>query len=392
MGVLPAVLALGLAAYGVVETRRHRRNLEQIPVRVHVNGTRGKSSVTRLIAAGLRAGGIRTYAKTTGTMARIIRPDGSEADVYRVGPPNVLEQQRIVRGAVEEKASALVIECMAVNPELQPVCELRLVRSTVGVITNVRADHLDVMGPLVEDAAEVLAQTLPPNRAAFTTEQEHFAILERAARARGTRLHRVSSSAVTPAELSRFSYYEHADNVALALAVCSHLGVARATALQGMWSASPDPGVLRSYTVLVGSKSVDFVNAFAANDPDSTRLIWSRLGLDHQEPGVRRIILANCRGDRLQRSGQIAELVGRGLSADQVVLTGEGTALVAQRALSFGLSPDCLHDLGGMDAARIVPRVLALVERRGVVVGIGNIVGLGEDLVLEFRNRSVRDD
>ena len=44
----------------------------KIPIRIHVNGTRGKSSVTRLIAAGLRAGGKRTFAKTTGTAPRVI--------------------------------------------------------------------------------------------------------------------------------------------------------------------------------------------------------------------------------------------------------------------------------------------------------------------------------
>jgi hypothetical protein len=40
-----------------------------IPVRIHVNGIRGKSSVTRLIAAALREAGIRTVAKTTARRA-----------------------------------------------------------------------------------------------------------------------------------------------------------------------------------------------------------------------------------------------------------------------------------------------------------------------------------
>ena len=116
MSMLAAALAAGLAAYGVVETRRHERALGKVRVRVHVNGTRGKSSVTRLIAAGLRSGGVRTFAKTTGTMARMIYPDGREADVYRVGRPNIIEQTRIVRRAVECGAEAIVLECMAVMP------------------------------------------------------------------------------------------------------------------------------------------------------------------------------------------------------------------------------------------------------------------------------------
>ncbi len=43
-----------LAAGGLVESLSHRRNLARIGTRVHVNGTRGKSSVARLIAAGMR--------------------------------------------------------------------------------------------------------------------------------------------------------------------------------------------------------------------------------------------------------------------------------------------------------------------------------------------------
>ena len=40
---------LGVAAW------RHRRHLRSVPIRIHVAGTRGKSTTTRLIAAGLRA-------------------------------------------------------------------------------------------------------------------------------------------------------------------------------------------------------------------------------------------------------------------------------------------------------------------------------------------------
>ena len=57
---------------------RHRARLRAVPLRIHVAGTRGKSTTTRLIAAGLRAGGRRVLAKTTGSEPRLILPDGSE--------------------------------------------------------------------------------------------------------------------------------------------------------------------------------------------------------------------------------------------------------------------------------------------------------------------------
>src|SRR5712691_4535149 len=80
------ILWLGLAAW------RHRRHLRAVPVRIHVAGTRGKSTTTRLIAAGLRAGGRRVVAKTTGSQPRLILPDGSEAAWPRRGPASVREQ------------------------------------------------------------------------------------------------------------------------------------------------------------------------------------------------------------------------------------------------------------------------------------------------------------
>ncbi|MEX1223530.1 MAG: Mur ligase family protein, partial [Pirellulales bacterium] len=109
------LLLLGL---GVSEKIQHKRRLNRIRYRIHVNGTRGKSSVTRLIAAGLRASGMRTVAKTTGTLPRIIMPDGTEHPVHRHSRPNVIEQKSIVREACRLRAEALVLECMAVQPRL----------------------------------------------------------------------------------------------------------------------------------------------------------------------------------------------------------------------------------------------------------------------------------
>ena len=51
------VLILILLAIGLIEFYYHNYYLKSIPIRVHVNGARGKSSVTRLIASGIRESG-----------------------------------------------------------------------------------------------------------------------------------------------------------------------------------------------------------------------------------------------------------------------------------------------------------------------------------------------
>ncbi|MFP3354378.1 poly-gamma-glutamate synthase PgsB, partial [Pseudoalteromonas sp. SIMBA_153] len=86
---IPSMLAIVAALWvvlviaGVFEAVRDWALVRKIPVRVHVNGTRGKTSVTRLIAAGLRSGGKRICAKTTGSAAAITDPDGREFPIYR---------------------------------------------------------------------------------------------------------------------------------------------------------------------------------------------------------------------------------------------------------------------------------------------------------------------
>ena len=80
--------------------------------KLHVNGTRGKSSVTRLIAAGLRNGKHKVFAKTTGTEPKFIFPDGTEELISRRGPANIRENIKLIKTAVDNGADTIVFECM----------------------------------------------------------------------------------------------------------------------------------------------------------------------------------------------------------------------------------------------------------------------------------------
>ena len=85
--------------YESVTARRARKKLAHV---VHVNGTRGKSTVSRMIEAGLRAGGVAGFCKTTGTDAMIIDVMGREKAVRRRGKANIKEQIKILRQAAEQ--------------------------------------------------------------------------------------------------------------------------------------------------------------------------------------------------------------------------------------------------------------------------------------------------
>ena len=217
------IATLILIGNWALEYYRHLRYVNAIPIRIHVNGTRGKSSLTRLISAGLRAGGLVTVGKTTGTLPRSLLPDGKEASIVRLMGANIIEQKYIFRYAASMKPDAIVIECMAVNPAYQWITERKFVRSTIGVITNARPDHLDLMGSTVQSVAMCLSNTLPAKGVAFTAEDEQFHILKRVAKQRHTKLHKIRPHDVTDEEMAEFSYIEHKDNVQLALAVCAQV-------------------------------------------------------------------------------------------------------------------------------------------------------------------------
>lgn len=387
--ILIVVLIL-MGAYGVREFYLHQKRAYSIPIRVHVNGTRGKSSVARLVGAGLRAGGIPTITKVTGTYPRLIVEDGSDVHIYRRGDANILEQLSIVRFAAERKAQALVVECMALERQHQRITERKMIHATVGVLTNVRLDHIDIMGRTLPEIAGVLAETIPAGQHVFTAENIITGIVQEHADKRHAVMHVTTEDGVSTDEMKGFTYIEHRENVALALSVCQHLGIDRQAALAGMYSATPDAGVLRRFTVEGFGKRLTFYNAFAANDPDSTYLVWKRLRDETGFEGTR-IVLLNTRQDRMDRARQLAELAGKRLHADMdyLMLIGQSTEVVKGMAMEYGVEASRVLAVGWSTPESVFEKALEVTDRASTIVAIGNMGGMGAQVADYFEHRSL---
>lgn len=397
------ILCAGLVLAGIAENFRHSRRIERIPIRIHVNGTRGKSTTTRLIAAGLREGGFRVVAKATGTAPRLILEDGTERPVRRIGRANIIEQVRTAAMACARRADALVVECMALHPENLWVSEHRMVRATIGVITNVRDDHLDVMGPTIQDVAEALSLTIPRAGHLVTSESRFVEVFERRARTLHTRVHVVDGS-IVPDEINEsFPYLSFKDNVACALKVCELLGVDRETALRGMVRAQSDPGVTSILQLTRAGRTYVFVDAFAANDSASTRAIWRRFREKGSFPDVPVIAIMNNRADRLPRLAEMAALLAQEILPDCVVLVGEAghiaerclrRCLGGQRRLgrcwtkegvSARIEAPWVRDLSALhDPGSVLQAVDAFAPDGAVLFGLGNTRGMGRKLTAYF--------
>ena len=385
------ILLIAVLIFLFIEYRIHAHNLKSIPVRIHVNGTRGKSSVTRLIAGALREHGIKAYAKTTGTLPRTIMADGREYPIYRPARANIIEQLRIVSLAAYKKAEALVVECMALQPILQSLTELKFIKATHGVITNARADHLDVMGPLETDVVKSLLGTTPHGGKLFTAEMDYLNEFESVCKDRKSELHIVEPSdieAISDKDMSGFSYVEHKENVALAINVCESLGVPRDVALRGMWKARPDPGAMKEYEIDFFGRKIIFINGFAANDPESSERIWS-MAVNKYRQFNRKIMILNARADRPDRSKQLGEALINWPQADNYVLIGSGVYVLFRKAVTSGIDASRFIYAEGMKADSVFEEVMGISGKSSMVMGIGNIGGPGLELVKYFSNRTI---
>lgn len=374
---------------GIFEFFRHQNRINSIPVRIHVNGTRGKSSVTRLIGAGLRAGGINCITKVTGTFPRLILEDGTETYIHRKSSANIIEQLSIVKYAASHKAGALVMECMALQPIYQSITENKMIHSNIGVMTNVRLDHIEIMGTTLPEIAECMGRTIPRGEHLFSSENVIPDVLQKIADKKKTETHFIDPQTVSQDEMNGFSYIEHRENVSLALAVCLHLGISRETALKGMYEAVPDAGVLTRTQVNAADRVLFFYNVFAANDPDSSLLIWRKIRDEGGLEGTR-IVLLNTRQDRLDRARQLSAMIAAkiGDETDFLILMGESGEVVESMCVGYGFPKKKIINLGFTGPEKVFDTVISITQDTSTVFAIGNMGGMGASTVEFFEHKS----
>jgi poly-gamma-glutamate synthase PgsB/CapB len=369
--------------------REHEARIQQMRIRVHVNGIRGKSTVTRLIAGVLREGGFHTIAKTTGSAARVIHHDGNESAIQRKGAPSILEQIDIIQDYVTEGTEALVMECMAVTPTFQQVSQDQIVKGNIGVITNVREDHQDVMGDTLAEIADALSNTIPYDGRLIVAEArpELRAQLSRNARARGTELIYADPDCVTDEDLKGFGYLSFKENIACGLAVAQLFNIPPEVALRGMRKAIPDVGAVFVQKAEVMGKEIIWAPLFAANDREST-IIGLRELRPYHDPAATRIGMLNNRIDRSLRAIQFAEIAARDLKLDHFVTLGAYEQQVTARMVELGYPRQNILNFGdshNFTLEEMLDQIVARIEgQQALLVGMVNIHTPKAELFMDF--------
>ena len=378
---------------GIREQLAQKRNVKKIPIRVNINGIRGKSTVTRLITSILTEAGYKTVGKTTGTAARMIYWFQDDEDIIVRQPQgaNIGEQLKVLQKAADLNAEALVCECMAVNPDYQKVFQFRMLEANIVVIVNVLEDHLDVMGPTLDQIAQAFGATIPYNGFLITIDCAYTNYFKQIAKERNTKVIIADNSKITDEYLAKFDYMIFPDNASLALAVGEALGIDEETCFKGMLNAHPDPGAMRITRIGDENLNCTFVNGFAANDPQSTVNIWERvkeLEYNTEDP----IVIMNCREDRVDRTEIFVSDVFPKIQTHTLVAIGEVSEPITT-AFNNGQFPNVKNyiNLEYAEPDKIMETLNPLLKDR-MVFGVGNIHGQGEAFIEKLLSMARDED
>lgn len=379
MLIISVILILILSLL-IIEKRMLQKSISSMSLRIHVNGTRGKSSVTEYIAAGIASSRPEVMAKITGIIPSTIH-NGVMQVVDRRGPARVQEQVHILMSAFRKGVKTMVMECMSIAPELQKV-EGSIFKPHLYVITNIRDDHREVMGEDPEAQAEAICSAIPANCRVITGEKKFIGKIEEKATAG-------NSTVIRAGELDerlreRLPYGIFPENVALALTVCREAGIDPEQAEKGImnWIAGTQ-SPLR--TIEYGGKKIRFLNAFAVNDTVSTESFIGHWKEVSGHTGRISVIL-NTRADRPVRTDLFAEWIAKNRdSLDLVIVTGSHRRRALNRLSAAGFEKGKVICWNRREMHNPLKSLASTVADGSFVTGTGNIGGDGFHIINELR-------
>ncbi len=377
------ILICILFAWLIIEAIRTEQSIRKIDLKIHVNGTRGKSSITKYILAALQGSGIRSLGKVTGELPTLIYFDGNHLPIKRFFPARVNEQFRIIRKASRLEAKALVLECMSIDPALQKL-ESRFFKPDIYIVSNIRDDHREKIAAGREERAESYCQAIPENCKLVTADIENIDYIKREAEKKNCRL-------IIPQELDEeilktLPFGVFADNIQIALEVAELAGIGRDKALNSILT-SLDKAEKYLKQSKAAKKTYNFLNAFSVNDTDSANE-YLDYWLDRSGLSGNYAFIFNTRADRPTRTQLFTEWIKeRQEQCKLVVITGDHKEW-AYRQLKC-LRPDTeLMKIRSININTLPALIEGLDLALDLIIGIGNIGGDGYRILKEFKSAS----
>lgn len=319
--------------------------------RILVTGSRGKSSIVRLLHAAMNAAGLPTYARITGVVPRELGPE-SVRTISRSSGAHVEEMRWWLR-QLPESARGIVLENSAITPELQSLAGSWL-QPDISIISNTYADHQEVWGPTNAHAARALVAGIPRGgRVVVPADTRSDGLLMELL---GNR----NASIVFAHPIPTAGEGHRASNAGLATATIQQLGLEEKPALEAMLALPRD-----SYDFHVARYAgAELAMAFSVNDIASTRAVFS--SLDWPESETR--LVYNHRHDRPERLKSFVDWL---------------TRPPWRQVLIIGDKPRSRLDFARYVKIKNTESLLKLFQPGDRIFGCGNIAGLPLSLAIE---------
>lgn len=316
-----------------------------------MTGSRGKSTVVRLIHANLTANGIATYAKTTGTAACEIDVAGNEHETRRIGQVSILEILDAAKRAFKEgsKPDAMVIECMAVSPLLTKILSHLMFKPHTVIITNALLDHLEDQGKTREEIAKSLWSAVAPSTHNVITADPYpsnLHVYEKLSAGHQVKL-RVSEGSSLEDKTKEVLPDQHPANVALSLKLSELMQLDLDVSVVGMRTATREPYERELHRLPLDSKHVTFFDLGSINETDSLPTNLDSV-LRSQSPEKVLIAMLVNRWDRPLRALEFTENLTPAIF-DGVILIGEPFFPCREILLQNGFTRSQILRLNSLD-------------------------------------------
>lgn len=341
--------------------------IKQINYIIHVNGTRGKSSVTKYISSILRSNNKRTLAKITGRKPTIIFPNGNKKIIRRLGTARVQEQVKLIRLCSKLSINYLVVECMSIRDELQKL-ENKLFKPQIYVITNIRDDHQEHFQGGIDDYGDVICSAIPKNATVVTSEKKYISRIKNVASKKNSKVVEVNTEHLQNIPDGIFN-----SNIAIALEVARIVGVEQKLAskkINQILKKEKSP----IYKYKVNGNLVELINGFSVNDVESANdfLNYWEMKLDGFND---KIIIFNTRSDRPIRTKKFCQWISKFTNVYKIIITGSHSYYAKRCFIKEGVEAKKILIWNAINKLEIKKKINKLFRCKITVIGLGNEAG-----------------
>jgi len=373
---IPLICLCGFLLYLYIEAILIKRWRRAIPLCISITGTRGKTTIGRLLGSIMRGNQKITFTKTTGSEACFIFPDGTVQQIKRTYLPSIIEQKKTLRLAAKNKSNLLISEIMSIHPENHFVESQKILNPNIVIITNIRLDHTAAMGRTKAEIAAVFCLDIPPRAIVFIPQEEITESIKKMVLKQRGRLIAVPAGYYNNLgkQSPHLQQNHFAQNLDLVYAVCRHLKITDEMILAGIKNTAIDIGLPVIYQIKLENRKFYFVNGFAANDPQSTVMLIQKIKKQIPEKDISLVGLLTLRSDRAERSDQWLQNLQTNPLFKSLYVHGQHAPIFKRRLNNCKIFKTDKAD-------EITTVLLHELPENSIIFGFGNIKGMGEKLI-----------